>query len=50
MASMKISYESLDIALMLWSCFVIGSLEFGVADEGLAMFAPILRLQIDSQH
>lgn len=29
---------------MLWRCFVVGLLKFGVTDEDLAMFAPVFWL------
>ena len=50
MPFVKIAQESFEIALVLWCCLVIGLFKFGVADEGFAVFAPVLRLYKDSQY
>lgn len=48
MAAVEVSKETLDVALMLGGGFVVGFLEFGVPDEGFAMFAPVLGLSNES--
>ena len=50
MPFVKVPQESFEIALMLGCCLVIGFFEFGIADEGFAMFAPVFRLCKDSKY
>ena len=45
MTSVQVSYKAFDVALMLRRCIMVCAFEFGVADKGLAMFAPIFGLQ-----
>jgi len=40
-ASVKVAKKAFDIALVLWRCFMVRSFEFGVTNEGFAMFAPV---------
>ena len=44
MSAVKIPKEALDIALVLGSRIVVCFLELRIADEGLAVLAPIFRL------
>lgn len=42
---MEVSQEALEVSLMFGGGFVVGFFEFGVADVGFAVFAPVFRLR-----
>lgn len=44
MATVQISKEAFDVALMLGGCFMVCLLKLGVADEGLTVLAPVFWL------
>lgn len=44
---MDLSEEALEAALMLGACFVLGLFEGCVANEDLALFAPVAGLWAD---
>lgn len=44
---MQISEESFEVALVLGCCIMLSTLEFGITDVGLAMFAPVFWLETD---
>lgn len=44
MATVKVSQEALEVALVLGGSVVRGFFKFGVADVGFAMLAPVFRL------
>lgn len=49
MTTVEIANETLDVALVLSGCFVVGLFKLGVADKGFAVFAPISRLSFISE-
>lgn len=44
MAAVEVTQKSLDAALVLGGGVVVGFFEFGIADEGFAVFAPVFGL------